>query len=91
MSFAVTHFAWHLAFLRQFTYARKDMIALYTQTCQQCCFTSAVLNSSPPVEVHFVQDVNLNCIYLQRYMMSHSSVREDVAQRKSKNECSEIK
>ncbi len=33
----------------------------------------------------------LKCIYLQRYMMSHSSVREDVAQRKSMNECSEIK
>ncbi len=59
MSFAVTHFAWHLAFLRQFIYARKYMIALSTQTCQQCCFTSAVLNSSPRVEVHFVQDVKI--------------------------------
>ncbi len=45
-----------------------------------------------PFIVHFsVRDVNLNCIYLQRYMMSHSSVREDVAQRKSMNECSEVK
>ncbi len=45
-----------------------------------------------PFKVHWsVQDVNSNCIYLQRYMMSHSSVREDVAQRKSMNECPEIK
>ncbi len=45
-----------------------------------------------PFKVHIsVRDVNLNCIYLQRYMISHSSVREDVAQRKSMNECSEVK
>ncbi len=42
--------------------------------------------------VHWsVRDVNLNCIYLQTYIMSHSSVHEDVAQRKSINECSEVK
>ncbi len=45
-----------------------------------------------PFIVHWsVRDVNLNCIYLQTYMMSHSSVRKDVAQRKSINECSEVK
>ncbi len=45
-----------------------------------------------PFIVHWsVRDVNLNCIYLQPYMMSHSSVRKDVAQRKSINECSEVK
>ncbi len=34
----------------------------------------------------------LNYIYLQRYMMSHSSVcDEDVTQRKSMNDCSEVK
>ncbi len=45
-----------------------------------------------PFIVHWsVRDVNLNCIYLQTYMMSHSSVRKDVAQRKSMNECSEVK
>ncbi len=45
-----------------------------------------------PFIVHWsVRDVNLNCIYLQTYIMSHSSVREDVAQRKSINECSEVK
>ncbi len=36
-----------------------------------------------PFKVHIsVQDMNWNCIYLQRYMISHSSVLEDVVQRK---------
>ncbi len=37
---------------------------------------TALLNSSPK--------------YSQRYIMSHSSMREDVAERKSMNECSDI-
>ncbi len=52
----------------------------------------ANLYSVHPFKVHWsVRDVNLNCIYLQRYMMSHSSVREYVAQCKSMNESSEVK
>ncbi len=38
-----------------------------------------------------MRDENLNCIYLQRCMILLLSVREDVAQRKSMNECSEVK
>ncbi len=45
-----------------------------------------------PFKVHWsVRDVNLNCIYLQRYMMSHKFGCEDVGQRKSMNECSKVK
>ncbi len=40
-------------------------------------------------------DVNLNSIYLQRYIMSHFSSKfrlcEDAALHKSVNECSEVK
>ncbi len=42
-----------------------------------------------------MRDINLNSIYLQRYIMSHFSSKfrlfEDAAQHKSLNECSEVK
>lgn len=38
-----------------------------------------------------VKYVYLNCTYLPRYMMSHLSLCEDIVQRKSMNECSEVK
>ncbi len=49
-------------------------------------------NAYIPLKEHrSVRDENLNLIYLQRCMMLLLSVREDVAQRKSMNECSEVK
>ncbi len=75
-----------------------QMFVLFERKCPAKCTSQDIppwfqfeANVYIPFKAHISVQVNYIFIYLQRYMMTHSSVREDVTQRKSMNECSRNK